>query len=309
MLEGLHAAVGCGATFLDTSDSYGCGRSERVIGRFLREYPDTNLHLSSKVGRIRGSAPHPYAGRHIHHQLEQSLENLYAEHLDLYTLESFDFGPGDRYLGTAIEMLRALRDVGSIRAIGLRGPYAAYDASPAEWAAQAERFHFLFRLVRPDVVWTRFNAFTPCPLLDGEDLFSFTARRGTGLVLSAPLAHGALTGQLADAPLGRMGQHARAGLTPLVLELVENGLRALRRHFGTAEGTLARVALRSALQRGDHCVVVAGFGSAEQVAENYGCLGAPLTDEELAVVDEVYAGLRAGLQKLFEGRPVQAVRV
>ncbi|MER5550012.1 aldo/keto reductase, partial [Streptomyces sp. NPDC002589] len=229
-LAGFHRAVEQGATFFDTADSYGCGHSERVLGQFARQNPDLALQLSSKVGQIRGSAEHPYAGRHIHHQLEQTLENLYAEELHLYTLDSFDFGPGDRYLGNAIDAMRTLREVKAIRAIGMRGPFTHYAASAEEWAAQAERFLYLFRLIKPDVVWTRFNAFTPAVSLEGQDLFAFTARHGVGLVLAAPLAHGVLVGKGAESPSSRAPvPPRRAGLVPWFskgLGLLADALRA-----------------------------------------------------------------------------------
>ncbi|MEV7465351.1 aldo/keto reductase [Streptomyces kronopolitis] len=303
-LDGLHRAVEHvehGAIFLDTADSYGCGHSERMIGRFVRDHQDLPLYLSSKVGRVRGSAPHPFAGRHIHHQFEQSLENLYAEQLDLYTLETFDFGPADRYLGNAIDSVRTLRELESIKAIGMRGPHADYTSSPGEWEKQAERFLYLFRLIKPDVVWTRFNAFTPAVLLDGEDLFSFTARHGVGLVLAAPLAHGVLTGSRAgSSPSHRPASQGLARLTPPLTKRISEGLQALRDNFGSAPGTLTRLALRSCLQRGDNCVVVVGFSNEEQVEENYSCLGPALTEQELGLVDEIYVHLRGGLQELQE---------
>ncbi|MEU6214377.1 aldo/keto reductase [Streptomyces sp. NPDC047023] len=289
----LHRAVAQGATFVDTSDSYGNGHSERVIGRLLRTRPDLRLHLSSKVGQVRGSAEHPYAGRHIHHQLEQSLDNLYAEQLHLYTLDSFDFGPGDRYLGNAIETMHTLRDVESIKAIGMRGPFARYGASPEEWAAQADRFLHLFRLIKPDVVWATFNAFTPVVSLDGEDLFTFTARHGVGLVLGSPLAHGMLAGKAISRTAPSPGFTATA--QPF-MGRIEEDLHSLRVAFGDAPGTLMRLALRSSLQRGEQCVVVVGFTDEGQIDETYGCLGRPLTPLELSVVDGVYASLRAHLE-------------
>ena len=36
-LAAMHAAVDAGVTFFDTADVYGDGRSERLIGRLLRE--------------------------------------------------------------------------------------------------------------------------------------------------------------------------------------------------------------------------------------------------------------------------------
>jgi aryl-alcohol dehydrogenase-like predicted oxidoreductase len=296
-LDGLRRSVEHGATFLDTADSYGLGASERVIGRFMREQRHPPIHLSSKVGQVRGTAPHPFAGRHIHHQLEQSVENLEAEYLDLYTLDSFDFGPGDRYLGDAIDMMRTLRELESIKAIGMRGPYTDYVAPPEVWEAQAERFLYLFRLIKPDVVWTRFNAFTPAIMLEGEDLFSFTARHGVGLVLAAPLAHGVLTGMTACSfPSDLSASQRLARLPPPLMKQVSEGLHTLHDHFGDAPGTLARLALRSSLQRGDNCVVVMGFSSEKEVEEGFGSLGPKLTEQELGVVDEVYSRLRAGLR-------------
>ncbi|WP_371793004.1 aldo/keto reductase [Streptomyces sp. NBC_01471] len=308
-LDGLARAVGSGATFFDTADSYGYGHSERVLGQFARERPDLALQLSSKVGQVRGSAEHPYAGRHIHHQLDQTLENLYAEELHLYTLDSFDFGPGDRYLGNAIDAMRTLRDVKAIRAIGMRGPFTHYAASPEEWAAEAERFLYLFRLIKPDVVWTRFNAFTPAVSLEGQDLFTFTARHGVGLVLAAPLAHGVLVGKgTASSAPHEPAPPRHAGLMPSLRDRVDEQLRSLRSHFGDTPGTLARVALRSSLQRGDHCVVVAGFSTAGQVEENFSCLGEPLTELELGVVDDVYAGLRAHVRAATAHSPVRELQ-
>ncbi|MFD8258668.1 aldo/keto reductase [Streptomyces griseoluteus] len=308
-LSGLHRAVERGATFFDTADSYGCGHSERLLGQFSRQNPDLALQLSSKVGQIRGSAEHPYAGRHIHHQLEQTLENLYAEELHLYTLDSFDFGPGDRYLGNALDAMRTLREVKAIRAIGMRGPFTHYAASPEEWAAQAERFLYLFRLIKPDAVWTRFNAFTPAVSLDGQDLFTFMARHGVGLVLAAPLAHGVLVGKgTASASSRTTVPSRRAGLKRWLRERVDEQLQVLSRHFGEAPGTLARLALRSCLQRGDQCVVVAGFSTAEQVEENFSCLGDPLTEQELDIIDDVYASLQTQVREAASRLPVQELQ-
>ena len=38
----LHAAIDGGMNFIDTSDAYGAGHSENVIGKFLKERSDRN---------------------------------------------------------------------------------------------------------------------------------------------------------------------------------------------------------------------------------------------------------------------------
>ncbi|MFD3422418.1 aldo/keto reductase [Streptomyces decoyicus] len=300
LLDGLRRAVEFGATLLDTSDSYGAGRAERMLERILREYRNEGLIVSSKVGRIRGSAAHAYADRNIHRQFQQSRDNLYVDAVDIYTLDSWDFGPQDRYLGGAIDQLRTLQQLGDIKAVGLRGPYTHYGATPAERTACAERFLYLFRLIKPDVVWTRFNALTPVVSLEGENLFDFTARHGVGVILAAPLAHGLLTGKALPA-MPRPGPHVpdtgTRSLTPRALEAIAAGLQVLRDHFGEASGVLTRLALRSCLQRADHCATVVGFTHEAQVTENFCCLGPPLTSDELALVDEAYAQIRTGIEE------------
>ncbi|QDN54252.1 aldo/keto reductase [Streptomyces sp. S1D4-20] len=308
--DGLQRAVDHGATLVDTADSYGNGYAECVIGRFMEDRPDLTLQLSSKVGQVPGSAPHPFAGRHIHHQLEQSLDNLYVDQLGLYTLDSYDFGLNDVYLKDAIKLMRTLQELEYIKAIGLRGPYVDYTASPRERTAQAERFLHLFREVEPDVVWTPFNALTPALLLDGEDLFSFTARHGVGLVLAASLKHGQLTDEaLKAAPERPSGWTEITDLIPQFMQRGSARLRALRDHSGDDTDTLERLVLRSCLQRRENCAVVVDVDTTEQVDENYACLSARLTDQALALVDEIYLGLRTGLEPAVVRRSVQGMRV
>lgn len=276
-LDGLRRAVELGANLLDTADSYGAGRAERMLGRLLREYPNRTFVTSSKVGKIRGSAPHAYADRHIHHQLQQTLENLYVEELDLYTLDSWDFGPQDRYLGPAIDQMHTLREVGAIKAIGMRAPHTPAGATAAERAAWAERFLYLFRLIRPNVIWARCNALTPVITLEGDDLFKFTARHGVGLILSAP---------------GALG--LRTALTPADVEKVPGGLESLCAHFGDAPGALTRLAILAGVQRAGHCATVITFTSGDQLEESFRSLSGPvLTTVELRLLDDAYARVRA----------------
>ncbi|MBQ0888671.1 aldo/keto reductase [Streptomyces sp. RM72] len=313
LLDGLRRAVELGANLLDTADCYGTGHAERMLGRLLREHPDQELLTSSKVGRIRGSAPHAYAGRHIHHQFQQTLENLYTEELDLYTLDSWDFGPQDRYLGSAIEQMCTLRDVGAVKAIGMRGPYVPYGATPAERDACAARFLHLFRIIRPNIIWTRFNALTPVITLEGEDLFSFTARHGVGVILAAPLAHGLLTGRVPrntmPTPGSIVGPTGMTSLTPEKVARITAGLQTLNLHFGKEPGTLTRLALLFCLQRADHCAAVVGLTNEAQLEESFGCLSGPaLTTTELAVIDRAYAKIRADIEQQPRHRLAQPVR-
>src|SRR5919199_5990876 len=50
-MKTLHAAADSGVTFFDTADVYGDGRSERLVGRLLRERPGEGLTVATKAGR------------------------------------------------------------------------------------------------------------------------------------------------------------------------------------------------------------------------------------------------------------------
>src|SRR5262245_38095772 len=50
-LATLRAAADSGITFLDTADIYGLGRSESLIGRFLRDTPSYKPFVATKLGR------------------------------------------------------------------------------------------------------------------------------------------------------------------------------------------------------------------------------------------------------------------
>src|SRR5438067_9441793 len=56
----LRAAIDAGINFFDTADVYGDGRSERLIGSFLRSTAATNVFVATKLGRTAGLYPDKY---------------------------------------------------------------------------------------------------------------------------------------------------------------------------------------------------------------------------------------------------------
>lgn len=296
IIRGLRRAVELGASFVDTADVHGEGHAERLIGKVLREYRSYGVQVISKVGQLSGSAPHPYAGPRVRHQLEQTLENLHQEDLALYVLDSYDFGPGDRYLGPVIEQMHAMRDLGDIRAIGLRGPTSA--ASPCE----IHRFHLLAEEIQPDVIWAQISGLLPAPILEGgETLNEFTVRKGLGLVIASPLAHGVLAGRR-----NRRALTSLCGKTvcpEAAFAVVEGELRELAAHFGGGRGILARLVLRSRLQQAPHAVVAVGVAEEHLVDECFTFLPGDLADDDLLYIDDAYTRIRVGLQALAGGVP------
>ncbi|KWX02283.1 Aldo/keto reductase [Carbonactinospora thermoautotrophica] len=185
-LRGLVRAFELGANLFDTADVYGHGRSERLLGRLLREVPRERVVVTSKVGYFAGTAPNAYSPLHMRHQLEQTLENLGTDYLDVYFLHNFHFGPGDEYLMPAVEQMRRFQTEGLVRAVGMRGPHRfaveRLTVAKGERADKYARFRRVFEVVRPQVLAVRYNALTPDTPQGGEDIFAFAARHGAGRV-------------------------------------------------------------------------------------------------------------------------------
>ncbi|MFF7644106.1 aldo/keto reductase [Streptomyces canus] len=295
IVRGLRRAIELGASFVDTADAHGEGHAERLIGKVLREYRNAEVHVISKVGQLRGSAPHPYAGPRVRHQLEQTLENLHQEDLALYVLDSYDFGPGDRYLGPVIEQMHALRDLGDIRAIGLRGPTSAASLD------ELRRFHLLAEEVQPDAIWAQVSGLLPAAVLEGgESLIEFTVRKGMGLVIASPLEHGVLAGRRTRRALTRL---CSEGICPEeAFAVVEGALRELAVRFGGGRDTLAGLILRMSLQQAPHAVVTVGVAEEHLVDECFALPG-ELVEDDLLYIDHTYSRIRIGLQALTAGLP------
>lgn len=85
----LRAAYEGGVTFFDTADVYGGGRSESIIGEFLREVPAAGdeVLVATKLGR-RGDPgwPQNFTRKVVRQHTEDSLQRLQKERVDLTQL-------------------------------------------------------------------------------------------------------------------------------------------------------------------------------------------------------------------------------
>ena len=114
-LETLHAAADAGVTFFDTADVYGDGRSERLVGRLMRERP--GLHYATKMGRRMAQTVENYSPEHFRAWNDRSRENLGVDTLELVQLHC---PPTDLYYHPEVfEDLDRMVDEGRIAAYGV----------------------------------------------------------------------------------------------------------------------------------------------------------------------------------------------
>lgn len=306
--EALEVSYDLGVNLFDTADVYGLGHSERLLGALLQQVPRTSVVVSSKVGYFAGTASHGYVPSHMRRQLETTLENLGTDYVDIYHFHHPDFGPEDRYLDGALAQMDQFRQEGLVRYVGLRGPHRLaserMQLAPGQRENKNDRFHRLFRAIRPDYLAVRYNVLTPPPRPADEDIITFAAARGVSVLVNKPLGQGLLTGKYrVDTPVHYgEGDHRlrKRWFTPEAFAVIDEELGTLREHFGTRTSDLVRAVLGVCLNLGAHTAVLAGFTSPSQVRENVAAVHRPLTSEEVDLVRVTGLALQRQLDALGE---------
>ena len=121
LLNAIHVAIEEGVNFFDTSDTYGLGQSEIILGKGLAgKRQDVviaskfGVHVTSK-GTIYDNTP-----EYIQEALEKSLQRLNTDYIDLYIIHYRD---GKTPISDVVGKLIELRDAGKIRYFGLSNIY------------------------------------------------------------------------------------------------------------------------------------------------------------------------------------------
>ena len=85
----LRVAIDAGMNFIDTSDAYGAGHSETVIGKFLAERSDRgDILVFTKGGNDMTTGRRNFTPDHIGACLEGSLKRLGVDAIDYYQLHN-----------------------------------------------------------------------------------------------------------------------------------------------------------------------------------------------------------------------------
>ena len=118
-VEVLEAALKSGISALDTAPMYGKGRSERVIGDFIKKRKNREkIILATKVG-LSWQGPrilHDLSKKRILEELDQSRLRLQSDFIDLYQIHWPD---PKTPIGQSAEVLHSLFQKGLIKAIGV----------------------------------------------------------------------------------------------------------------------------------------------------------------------------------------------
>ncbi|MFI2287318.1 aldo/keto reductase [Streptomyces niveus] len=277
----LDAALESGVTFFDTADVYGDGRSEQLIGRFLKNRPDAGVFVATKMGRRAEQRPENYSLDNFRAWTDRSRANLGVDTLDLVQLHC---PPSAVYSSDAV--------FDALDTLVAEKRTAAYGVS-VETCAEA-----LTAIARPGVASVQIilNPFRLKPL---EEVLPAAREAGVGIVARVPLASGLLSGKYTKDTVfaaddhrsfNRHGEAFDQGETFSGIDYT-TGLSAAAEFSGLApEGaTPAQTALRWIIQQPGVSTVIPGARSVGQARANAaaGSL-APLSQTTLEAVRDLY---------------------
>jgi aryl-alcohol dehydrogenase-like predicted oxidoreductase len=262
----IHRALDLGVTFLDTSDVYGDGHNEELVGEAIAARRD-EVQLATKFSISRRDGAMVIDGRpeNVRACAEASLRRLGTDVIDLYYQHRVDPQvPIEDTVGAMAELVQQ----GKVRYLGLS------EASAAS-IRRAVAVHPIAALQSEWSLWTRD--------LEGSVL-AVAREHGIGIVPFSPLGRGFLTGAITSpedfAPDDFRRDHPRftGDAFAANLRLVE-AVRAMAEEKGCTAGQLA---LAWVLAQGEDVVPIPGTKRRAYLEENVGAAAVELSDDELA---------------------------
>jgi aryl-alcohol dehydrogenase-like predicted oxidoreductase len=277
----IHQAIDEGVTLLDSSDMYGFGHNEELVGKAIKGRR-AEIVLATKFGNLGGRGGKIADGRpeYVLSACELSLKRLGVETIDLYYQHRID--PTVPIEDTVGAMSRLVKE-GKVRALGIS------EARP-ETIRRAHAVHPLAAVQNELSLLYRSEA---------EETLRTTRELDITFVAYSPLGRGLLTGavegqeSLGDGDARRRHPRFAPENLPRNVALVHR-IEEISRRKGCTPGQLALAWL---LAQGDDIVPIPGTKKSARLEENIGALAVHLTEDDLIEIsDAIPAGAAAGLR-------------
>jgi len=281
--------LGAGGNFLDTTDLYTNGTSERWLGQFVRDAGIRDRAVIATKFSFNSSNGDPNAGgngrKHAIAALEGSLRRLGTDRVDLYLLHNWDqITPAEEVMRTFDDLVRS----GKVLHAGLSNVpawYAARAQTVAEWRGH-ERLCALqleYSLVERGIE---------------DEHIPLGAAHGLGTMVWSPLAGGLLSGKYRPSKDGASGSGAgrletlKASGNPAFQKFSERNwcvVAELERVAREVGRSMAQVAINWVANRPGVSSVILGATRPAQLEDNLGALDFELPAELRGHLDAVSA--------------------
>ncbi|MFT5445482.1 MAG: aryl-alcohol dehydrogenase-like predicted oxidoreductase [Gammaproteobacteria bacterium] len=246
----LHAAIDSGMNFIDSSNAYGEGRSESLIGAFLKTRADRDdILIISKGGNNMVTRKRNFEANYIAQCLDESLQRLGRETIDLYLLHN-----------PSVDNMQALDS------------YAVLDKAKADgkirhWGVSVnsvEECDFAAVQGRPSAMQMEYNVMNQ----SAAAAFAAAQAAGLGVISRVPLARGFLSGRIDESKQFTDDDTRKRSLTPENIRKLQVPLDQVKRLSTELGVSPAELAVRFCVSNPSVSCVIPGVRTAEQAKQN-----------------------------------------
>jgi len=261
-----------GINWIDTAAVYGCGHSEELVGKALKQttakpFIATKCSLLWNERREKVSCLEPAS---IRNECHQSLKRLGVEVIDLYQMHWPE--PEDQ-IEQGWQTMAELKDEGKVRYIGVSN-YNAEQIRRIQKIAPVASLQPPYSMIHREVE---------------TELLGFCAQNDIGVVTYSPIQRGLLTGKFSHQRLAELAPDDHRRTNPdftepkfsATLELVEQLKPIAERNNITP----AQLAIAWVLRRGEVTSAIVGARRGEQIEETYKAADVSLNTEDIEEIE------------------------
>jgi aryl-alcohol dehydrogenase-like predicted oxidoreductase len=261
-----------GVNFFDTSDTYGLGRAERLLGQGIGERRSEAI-LATKAGWVPDGAQRwvkDLSADHLRASALRSRARLGVDVIDVYQLHAIPDAGAES--DEAFDALDELKTRGIIRAAGVS---VGADIAAGQRLVDSGRI---------EVIQVYFNLLQQAA---AQKLFETCRKKEVGIIAAIPLAYGFLSGRYTrNTVFAKDDWRSRLSREEVAARIAR--VEELRFLAGNGARSLIQAAIQFVLGHPQVSTTIPGFRSAEQVAEILESVEAPpLSDIEFARAREL----------------------
>jgi aryl-alcohol dehydrogenase-like predicted oxidoreductase len=277
-LEALGTALDRGVNFIDTAAGYGNGKSEKIIGEFLKSRSET-VYVCTKTPPAPGKWPpspycrieERYSEKYLRENVEERLRNLQAESLDVLLLHTWTRAWNDQ--PEALKILQKMKSEGLIKQVGISTP--EHDQNCVVQ---------LMRDGMVDVLQVIYNIFEQEP---AAQLFPVALETGTGIIVRVAFDEGVLTGKYTGKETFGPSDFRSNYFAGDRLERGVKRTEKIKEEFQGSGYSMPELALKFALNPAAVSTVIPGIRNRQQALQNTAVSELPdLSEDQLVKLRE-----------------------
>jgi aryl-alcohol dehydrogenase-like predicted oxidoreductase len=290
-IDAIRLSYSLGVTSIDTAPIYGQGTSEEIVGEAIKGLPRHHFQLLTKYGmrwdlkkgdfgfsskKNTGEEIdiYKYAGKEsIIKECEDSLKRLGTDYIDLYQIHWPD---STTPISETMEAVSRLIEQGKVRYAGVCNYNAAQMVEAEKYISLASN-QVPYSMVKRNIE----NELIPYCLMHQKSILAYS-----------PLERGLLSGKMKPGYQFASGDHRKdvSFFKDENLRRTDKFLNRIKPIADEKNITLSQLVILWTLEQPGITIALVGARNKEQAAENAQALDTTLTNDEIAIIFEQYAG-------------------